>query len=128
MLLWVLTVEVLGLACLPLLRTFFANRRDSALLSRPVGLVLVAYLGWALSLSRSIGFERGTLLLALALVGTASYLVNRAARRGGGPAETFWGPEERRAALYFWIPTAIFMLTSPFRWMRGVTSTFTPTS
>ena len=107
---WVLTVEVLGLACLPLLRNFFANRRDAALLSRPVGLALVAYLGWALSLSRSIGFERGTLILALVLVGTASYFVNRAARRAGGPAEPFWGPEERRAALFFWIPAAIFML------------------
>jgi len=39
---WVLTVEVLGLACLPLLRAFFADRRDAALLSRPVGLALVA--------------------------------------------------------------------------------------
>ena len=112
-LIWVLTVEVLGLACLPLLRAFFANRRDAAMLSRPVGLVLVAYLGWALSLSRSIGFERGTLLLALVLVGTASYLVSRAARRAGGPSAVpppFFGAEEMRAALSFWIPAAIFML------------------
>ena len=109
-LIWVLTVEVLGLACLPLLRAFFEDRRDAALLSRPVGLALVAYLGWVLSLSKSIGFERGTLLLALVLVGTASFLVNRAARRAGGPAERFFGPEEKRAALYFWIPAAVFLL------------------
>ena len=108
---WVLTVEVVGLACLPLLRVFFQNRRDAALLSRPVGLALVAYVGWALSLSRSVGFERGTLLLALALVGLASYLARRAARSGVGvAAEKFWGAEERRAALFFWIPTAVFIV------------------
>ncbi|HEV8117927.1 MAG TPA: DUF2298 domain-containing protein [Thermoanaerobaculia bacterium] len=110
-LMWVLTVEVVGLACLPLLRVFFQNRRDAALLSRPVGLALVAYLGWLLSLSKSVGFERGTLLLALALVGVASYLVRRASRAAAGvAAERFWGREERTAALFFWIPTAVFIL------------------
>src|SRR6266542_183300 len=82
-LMWVLTVEVLGLACLPLLRAFFDNRRDAALLSRPVGLALVAYLGWALSLPKGLGFGRGTLLLALVLLGVASFLVRRSARRAG---------------------------------------------
>ena len=107
---WVLTVEVVGLACLPLLRVFFQNRRDAALLSRPAGLALVAYLGWALSLSKSVGFERGTLLLALAIVGAASFLVRRASRKDGGvAAEKFFGPEERKAALLFWIPTAVFV-------------------
>ncbi|HKF43663.1 MAG TPA: DUF2298 domain-containing protein [Thermoanaerobaculia bacterium] len=109
-LMWVLTVEVLGLACLPLLRVFFDNRRDAALLSRPFGLALVAYIGWALSLSKSVGFERGTLLLALAIVAIASYLARRAARkRQGAAAERYWGAEERRAALLFWVPTAIFL-------------------
>ncbi len=106
---WVLAVEVLGLVCLPLLRAFFANRRDAALLSRPAGLALVAYVGWLLSLSKTFGFERGTLLLALVLVGVASFFVRRAARRGGAGPEPFWGPEERRAALLFWVPTVIFV-------------------
>jgi YYY domain-containing protein len=110
-LMWILAVEVLGLACLPLLRAFFENRRDAALLSRPVGLALVAYLGWAFSLSRSFGFERGTLLLALVLIGVASFLVRRAASRTEAPSEgPFWGKEERSAALFFWIPTAVFVL------------------
>src|SRR5436190_20115253 len=107
---WFLTVEVLGLACLPLLRAFFDNRRDAALLSRPVGLALVAYLGWALSLVRGLGFERGTLLLALALVSIASFSTWRSARRSGRAPESFWGPEERRAALYFWVPAAVFLV------------------
>src|SRR6266511_2977233 len=112
-LMWVLTVEVLGLACLPLLRAFFDNRRDAALLWRPVGLVLVAYLGWALSLPKGLGFGRGTLLLALVLLGAASFLVRRSARRAGGPAaapQPFWGSEEKRAALLFWVPTAVFIV------------------
>lgn len=107
---WILTIEVLGLACLPLLRAFFENRRDAALLSRPIGLALVAYLGWALSLSKSLGFERGTLLLALALIGITSFLVWRSARRAGATPKPLWGPEEKRAALFFWLPTAVFML------------------
>jgi YYY domain-containing protein len=109
-LMWVLAVEALGLACLPLLRLFFANRRDSALLSRPVGLALVAYVGWALSLSKSLAFKQGTLLLALALVGLASWLVRKASRRDGGSPERLWGPEESRAALFFWLPTGVFLL------------------
>ena len=107
---WVVTVEVLGLACLPLLRAFFSNRRDAALLSRPAGLALVAFLGWALSLSKSFGFERGTLLLALALVALASYFLRRTARRAGQVPEPYWGPEETRAARYFWAPMAVFLV------------------
>jgi YYY domain-containing protein len=109
-LMWVVTVEVLGLACLPLMRAFFANRRDSALLSRPAGLALVAFAGWALSYSKSFGFERGTLLFAIALVALASFLLRRAARRAGQALEPYWGPEERRAALTFWAPTAVFLV------------------
>src|SRR6185295_15489550 len=47
---WALTTEILGLAVLPLLRAYFGSRRDAALLSRPLGLAIVAYLGWALAL------------------------------------------------------------------------------
>jgi YYY domain-containing protein len=109
-LMWVLAVEALGLACLPLLRAFFDNRRDAALLSRPVGLALVAYLGWALSLWKSIGFERTTLLLALALIGVVSFLVRRSDRRAGEKPEPYWGREENRATLFFWVPAAVFIL------------------
>ena len=107
---WVITVEVLGLAATPLLRAFFGNRRDAALLSRPVGLALVAYLGWALSLSKSIGFARGTLLLALVIVGTAAVFVHRSLQRATPAREPFWGRDERRAALLFWAPTAVFIV------------------
>lgn len=109
-LIWVVTLEVLGLCCLPLLRVFFENRRDAALLSRPLGLALVAYIGWALSLSRLVAFTRGTLVLALLIVAAASYLVHRSVRRERGSADPLWGAEENRAALLFWAPTAVFLV------------------
>ncbi len=106
---WVLAVEALGLAVLPLLRLFFGNRRDAALLSRPVGLALVAYLAWAGTLLPRIPFDRRMLLIALVAVGVVSWWLDRKTRprRKDSP---FWGPDENRAALWFWCPTAVFLL------------------
>ncbi|HSS44329.1 MAG TPA: DUF2298 domain-containing protein, partial [Thermoanaerobaculia bacterium] len=106
-LVWVATVEILGLASLPLLRAFFRNRRDAALLSRPLGLALAAYVGWALALL--IGFHRLTLLAAIVALGVASYIVHRKAV-GGRPREPLWGSEERLAAILFWSSTAVFLI------------------
>ncbi|MGH9368651.1 MAG: DUF2298 domain-containing protein, partial [Thermoanaerobaculia bacterium] len=105
---WVLTVEALGLAALPILRLFFGNRRDAALLCRPIGLALVAYLAWAGTLLPRIPFDRRLLLIALLLVGGASWWLYRKSRAGGDRSK-FWGPEETRALLWFWGATAIFL-------------------
>ena len=104
---WVLAVEVLGLAVAPALRGFFGNRRDAALLSRPVGLLLAGWLAWTLSLATPLGFSRGTIVLAVLLLAGISVLVRRRAGPGDGP---FWGVEENRAALFFWVPAAVFLL------------------
>ncbi len=104
---WILAVEVLGLAVLPALRVFFANRRDAALLSRPVGLALAGYLAWAFSLAAPFKFSRGTILLAVAILAGVSLLSRRRAAKESGP---FWGPEENRGALFFWVPAAIFLV------------------
>jgi YYY domain-containing protein len=105
---WALAVEVLGLAVLPGLRAFFGNRRDSALLSRPVGLALVGWCAWALSLALPFGFSRATILLSLViLAGLSLASSRRAGERTGGP---FWAREENRGALYFWVPAAVFLL------------------
>jgi YYY domain-containing protein len=88
---WALATEIVGLAVLPLLRFFFGNRRDAALLSRPIGLALVAWLGWALSLATPLGFQRGTLMLAVAAVGAAAWLARRRAPAGHPAADPFWG-------------------------------------
>jgi YYY domain-containing protein len=104
---WILAVEILGLAVLPALRAFFGNRRDAALLSRPLGLALTGWLAWALSLATPLGFSRGTILLSAAiLVG-----VSLVSRRGTGPEKgRFWSSEENRGALFFWVPAAVFLL------------------
>ncbi len=103
---WIVTVELLGAAVLPLLRAFFDNRRDAALLSRPMGLAIVAGVAWAFTLL-GLPFERFLLLICLVLVAAASFLVARAAReRFPGP---FWGAEERLATLLFWACAAVFL-------------------
>jgi YYY domain-containing protein len=104
---WVLAVEALGLAALPLLRLFFDNRRDAALLSRPVGLGLVVYLSWAATLLPRIPYERRLLLVSLVAVGLASAWLDRRSRRRS-PGERFWSPVETRAAAVFWGATLLF--------------------
>jgi YYY domain-containing protein len=104
---WILAVEILGLAVLPALRAFFANRRDAALLSRPVGLALAGWLAWALSLVVPFGFSRATILLAVVLLVAVSLVVRRLAPAAKVP---FWSFEENRGALFFWAPAAVFLI------------------
>ncbi|MCA1579972.1 MAG: DUF2298 domain-containing protein [Acidobacteria bacterium] len=105
---WGATVELLGLAVLPLLRAAFGNRRDAALLSRPAGLALTAWGAWALALLPRIPFDRRGLLAAAGLLAVLSWLTSKA----GAPRErtSFWGREETRGALFFWVPAAVFLL------------------
>jgi YYY domain-containing protein len=111
---WALATELVGLAVLPLLRSFFDNRRDAALLSRPIGLAIVAYVGWVLSLSTPIGFQRATLLIALLAVGAAAHLVRRRAAADSAAGAPWWwwqwGEEEKLGALLFWGSTGVFLL------------------
>ncbi len=111
---WALATELVGLAILPLLRCFFDNRRDAALLSRPIGLAVVAYLGWLLSLLTPLGFQRLTLIIALAAVAAVSYFVRRRSASGSPAAAPWWwwewGDEEKLGAILFWASTGIFVL------------------
>jgi YYY domain-containing protein len=107
---WALATEIVGLAVLPLLRAYFANRRDAALLSRPVGLALTAYLGWALSLLWPFGFRRFTLMIALAVLAAASLLLRRKSPPDSLARAAWWGDEERLAAILFWSATGVFLL------------------
>jgi YYY domain-containing protein len=107
---WAAAVEVLGLASLPLLRAFFGNRRDAALLSRPVGLALVSYTAWLLTLP-GLPLSRFTVLAAVGLVALLSYRLYRG-RTEGDPR--FWGSEETRAAALFWGCAAVFLLIRAF--------------
>ncbi len=107
---WALAVEIVSLAVLPLLRAYFDNRRDAALLSRPVGLALVAYVGWALSLVLPLGFRRFTLILAVAAVALISVMVRRRSPVESAARSPWWGDEERLAAILFWSATGVFLL------------------
>ena len=106
---WIVTVEALGLAALPILRRFFRNRTDAALLCRPLGLALVAYVAWAATLLPRIPFERRLLLIGLLLVAATSYAVHRKTRASHSRAP-FWDAEDSRAAAWFWAATAVFLL------------------
>ena len=107
---WALGTEILGLAVLPLLRAFFGNRRDAALLSRPFGLAVVAYLGWAFALFSPFGLRRWTLIVALALVAGVSGLVRRRSAVEAPAHAPWFGDEERLAAILFWSATGFFLL------------------
>jgi YYY domain-containing protein len=106
---WALATELLGLAVLPLLRSYFDNRRDAALLARPVGLAVVAYLAWALSLVTSFGFRRITLIVALGAVAAAALAVRRREPPESAVRAPWWGDEEKLAALLFWGATGVFL-------------------
>jgi YYY domain-containing protein len=108
-LVWALTIEVLGLAALPAIRLLFRNRRDAALLSRGLGLALVAYGGWAMSLLPRVPFARSTLLYALVALLLFSWVYARK-RLQPELRDPLWSPEETRAALLFWIPAGFFLL------------------
>ena len=109
---WAAAVEVLGLASLPLLRAFFGNRRDAALLSRPVGLALAGYTAWLLTLP-GLPFSRFTVLAAVGLVALLSYRLYRG-RLDEDEEPRFWGREETRAAILFWGCAGIFLLIRAF--------------
>ncbi len=102
---WIVTVEALGFAALPILRRFFRNRTDAALLCRPLGLALVAYVAWAATLLPRIPFERRLLLIGLLLVAATSYAVHRKTRASHSRAP-FWDAEDSRAAAWFWTPNS----------------------
>ncbi|HEX4440164.1 MAG TPA: DUF2298 domain-containing protein [Thermoanaerobaculia bacterium] len=107
---WALATELIGLAVLPLLRVFFGNRRDAALLSRPVGLAIVAYGGWICGLAAApIGFSRPALLFVLLVCALGSWLILPRLTGGKGRGGV-WGDEEKLGAALFWIPAAVFFL------------------
>ena len=88
MLFWVAVTELLGAAALPSLRAYFGNRRDAALLSRPIGLAATALTGWALAVLFTGRFNRATLLVAFLAVAGAGFLVNRFRLPTSGPRKS----------------------------------------
>ena len=96
---WALATELMGLAVLPLLRGFFANRRDAALLSRPVGLAVVAYVAWGLSLRPRSGFSGSRCSSRSARWPPRRSSVRRRAAPESPMRAPWWGDEEKLAAV-----------------------------
>ena len=80
-LLWLVTVEVLGLAAFPLAYYLFPNLADRGFsVAKPLGLLLVGYVSWLLSVLRLVpsnGITVGVLFLALAAVSAALFWSRR---------------------------------------------------
>ncbi len=107
---WALATELMGLAVLPLLRSFFGNRRDAALLSRPLGLAVVAYAGWLLSILTTFGFRRFTMIAALGAVAAVALAVRRRSVPDSVARAPWWGDEEKLGAIVFWSAAGVFLL------------------
>lgn len=73
---WLLAVQLIGLAATPLaLRVFSTLPGRGYLLAKPLGLLLVALVAWLLASSGLIGFSRLSILLALLLLAAVSTLI-----------------------------------------------------
>jgi YYY domain-containing protein len=72
---WLVLIGVLGLATLPLTLAIFRWLPDRGyILSKPVGVLLLAWLSWMLTSLTPLHYARGTILLALVLIVAASLL------------------------------------------------------
>ena len=85
-LLWLITVEALGLAAFPLAYYLFPSLADRGFcISKPLGILLVGYASWLLSVLRlapSSGITVGVLLLALAALSAKLFWDRRGELRG----------------------------------------------
>jgi YYY domain-containing protein len=70
---WLVLIGLLGLVSLPLTLALFRWLPDQGyILSKPVGVLLLAWLSWMLTNLLPLHYTRGTILLALGLIGLAS--------------------------------------------------------
>ena len=77
-LVWLLTVEVLGLLALPLCFVLFRRLPDRGMtLAKPMALVLLAYVLWIAGLTRLIPNTQGTIIAIAAAVAVVSAVVLR---------------------------------------------------
>ena len=72
---WLITVEAIGLAAFPLTYAVFPGLADRGYsMARPLGMLLLGYTSWMLSLARILPSGRPSLLLLLVVLAAASAL------------------------------------------------------
>ncbi|MFQ6057957.1 MAG: DUF2298 domain-containing protein, partial [Anaerolineae bacterium] len=120
LLVWWLAVELLGLVAFPIAFLVFRNLYDRGyVLTKVLGLLLVAYLAWLAASLRLLPYTRLTILLALALV--ALLAVYLAWRRWEGLV-AFWREKRRlillNEALFliFFLAFFLIRLANPDLW------------
>jgi YYY domain-containing protein len=73
---WLLSLELLSIAALPITVLVFHGLRDRGyLFAKPLGLLLVSYLSWMAASVTPLSYSRTTILAALALVGIVGGLI-----------------------------------------------------
>ena len=81
-LLWLITVEAVAFAVLPLSYYLFPHLRDRGFsVSKPLGLLLIGYLSWILSVLRVLPSTQLTILALVVVVGAVSWRYMWARRR-----------------------------------------------
>jgi YYY domain-containing protein len=79
---WLLMVGLLGLTALPLSAGVFRSLSDRGyILSRPIGVLFLAWLSWILTNLTPLPYSRGTILLAWGLIALGSLLSLASARQ-----------------------------------------------
>jgi YYY domain-containing protein len=72
---WLFAVELIGLGALPIAVRLFRSLPDRGfLLAKPLGMLLVGYLVWALTIAGMLRFQQGTILMALLAIATVAWL------------------------------------------------------
>lgn len=80
--LWLLVIEVLGLATWPLAHFLLGRLRDGGYLpAKALGILLLGYFSWLLAATKVLPFTRGTILLVLALLAVLGGVVGWFRRR-----------------------------------------------
>lgn len=98
---WLIAVELLGLSALPVAVRLLRPLSDRGyLFAKPLGVLVVAYLGWILGSLGVLHFQQATIALIAAAVGVAGW--------GAWGRETL--AQLRQARLSVWVSEAVFLL------------------
>jgi YYY domain-containing protein len=71
---WWLVLEIIGIAALPIASALCGNLKDNGYsISKPLGLLLLTYISWIISVS--VGYSYFSVLLSLGIIGACSLII-----------------------------------------------------